>query len=103
MSNEAKCGPCTDGAPCGEHLKAACELLDAADTSDYEECDACNAVLDICPIHRAGMAGSQQITELLQFILEDPEWAWHGMQNIKKQRVKTAASTEARDEETPND
>jgi hypothetical protein len=71
-----------------EKIAAAAELLADCDTSDYEDCTICNALDDICLVHKAQALGSQQLTGLIQFVLADPEWAWVEMQDMKRRRAE---------------
>lgn len=75
-------------------LAEANERLVSADTGDFEACDVCDAIEDICVIHAAEGVGSAQMTQLLRFVLDEPEGAWGWMQETERRRA-TCRESEA--------
>lgn len=65
-------------------LKMANDIIAAADTSDYEDCDVCAELQECCVVHEAATAGVAQMIGLLYFVLDDPEIAWEWMCKHKR-------------------
>lgn len=64
--------------------------MDGVNENDAEECDACDAVDDICAYHRGVAAGIQMLASAFFFLSTDPEVAMETAATVKKFRMELA-------------